>query len=156
MSLAKLSTRVLTAAIPPAKPTPFMLSASISALVASRTVLLPSSLVATKLLPAAKPLTACSSSIVFNNKAALSLSKVKFPVFVSNLVLSPKIVPNATLPCDASGTDAPKSTSAAPAAPLTTAAATARLNAFTLNFFMFFTFCGGCKDVIQASLFPVN
>ena len=92
MSFTKLSTRVLTAVIPPAKPTPFMLSASISALVASRTVLLPSSLVATKLLPAAKPLTACSSSIVFNNRAELSLSKVNFPVSSSNLVFSPKTV----------------------------------------------------------------
>ena len=92
MSFAKLSTRVLTAVIPPTKPTPFMLSASISAFVASRTVLLPSSLVATKLLPAAKPLTACSSSIVFNNRAELSLSKVNFPVSSSNLVFSPKTV----------------------------------------------------------------
>ena len=155
MSLAKLSTRVLTAVIPPAKPTPFMLSAAISALVASRTVLLPSSLVATKLLPAAKPLTACSSSIVFNNKAELSLSKVNFPVSSSNLVFSPKTVWNAIAFCAFSGIE-PRSLSAAPAALLTTAAATAILNAFTLNFFMFFTFCGGCKDVIQASLFPVN
>ena len=155
MSLAKLSTRVLTAVIPPAKPTPFMLSAAISAFVASRTVLLPSSLVATKLLPAAKPLTACSSSIVFNNRAELSLSKVNFPVSSSNLVFSPKTVWNAIAFCAFSGIEA-RSLSAAPAAPLTTAAATARLNAFTLNFFMFFTFCGGCKDVIQASLFPVN
>ena len=155
MSFAKLSTRVLTAVIPPAKPTPFMLSASISALVASRTVLLPSSLVATKLLPAAKPLTACSSSIVFNNRAELSLSKVNFPVSSSNLVFSPKTVWNAIAFCAFSGIE-PRSLSAAPAALLTTAAATAILNAFTLNFFMFFTFCGGCKDVIQASLFPVN
>ena len=139
MSLAKLSTRVLTAVIPPAKPTPFMLSASISALVASRTIFLPSSLVATKLLPAAKPLTACSSSIVFNNRAELSLSKVNFPVSSSNLVFSPKTVWNAIAFCAFSGIE-PKSLSAAPAALLTTAAATARLNAFTLNFFMFFTF----------------
>ena len=139
MSLAKLSTRVLTAVIPPAKPTPFMLSASISALVASRTIFLPSSLVATKLLPAAKPLTACSSSIVFNNRAELSLSKVNFPVSSSNLVFSPKTVWNAIAFCAFSGIE-PKSLSTAPAALLTTAAATARLNAFTLNFFMFFTF----------------
>ena len=137
MSLAKLSTRVLTAAIPPAKPTPFMLSASISTLVASRTVLLPSSLVATKLLPAAKPLTACSSSIVFNNRAELSLSKVNFPVSSSNLVFSPKTVWNAIAFCAFSGIEA-RSLSAAPAALLTTAAATAMLNTFTLNFFMFF------------------
>ena len=54
------------------KPNPPKPSASTSACVALRTVLLPSSLVATKLLPAAKPLTACSSSLVFNNRSELS------------------------------------------------------------------------------------
>ena len=121
------------------KPNPPKPSASTSACVASRTVLLPSSLVATKLLPAAKPLTACSSSIVFNNRAELSLSKVNFPVSWSNLVFSPKTVWNAIAFCAFSGIE-PRSLSAAPAALLTTAAAIAKLNALTLNFFMFFTF----------------
>ena len=91
----KASSCVATASF---KPSPLNSSASISSLVASRTVLLPSSLVATKLLPAAKPLTACSSSIVFNNRASASFLKVSLPLSLSNFVPSPKTVANAACP----------------------------------------------------------
>ena len=157
VSSSNLSTRALTAVRPPAKPTPFRLSASISSLVASRTVLLPLASVVMKFEPDAKPLMVCSNSKVFKSRASLSFLKVSLPVPLSYVVPSPKTVANAACPWSSLlPTAFAKFTSSAAAAPLTTAAATARLNAFTLNFFMFFTFCGGCKDVIQASLFPVN
>ena len=156
VSSNRSSTRALTAVRPPAKPTPFRLSASISSLVALRTVFLPLASVVMKFEPDAKPLMVCSNSKVFKSSASLSFLKVSLPVSLSNVVPSPKTVKNAAFPWFFSVTACAKFTSSAAAAPLTTAAATARLNAFTLNFFMFFTFCGGCKDVIQASLFPVN
>ena len=144
-SLAKLSTRVLTAVIRPAKPTPFRLSASISALVASRMVLSPLSSVVMKFEPEAKPLMVCSNSKVFTSRGSLrpslSFLKVSLPVSLSYVVFSPKTVANAACPWSALlPTAFAKFTSAAPAAPLATAAVTAMLNTFTLNFFMFFTF----------------
>ena len=140
VSSANLSTRALTAVRPPAKPTPFRLSASISSLVALRTVFLPLASVVMKFEPDAKPLMVCSNSKVFKSRASLSFLKVSLPVSLSNVVPSPKTVKNAAFPWFFSVTACAKFTSSAAAAPLTTAAATARLNAFTLNFFMFFTF----------------
>ena len=134
VSFAKLSR-------PPAKPTPFRLSASISSLVALRTVLLPLASVVMKSEPEAKPLMVCSNSKVFKSRASLSFLKVSLPVSLSYVVPSPKTVKNAAWPWSSlPPTAAAKFCSAAPAAPLATAAVTAMLNTFTLNFFMFFTF----------------
>ena len=85
-------TRALTAVRPPAKPTPFRLSASISSLVALRTVLLPLASVVMKSEPEAKPLMVCSNSMVFKSRASLSFLKVSLPVSLSYVVPSPKTV----------------------------------------------------------------
>ena len=158
VSSAKLSTRALTAVRPPAKPTPFRLSASISSLVASRTVLLPLASVVMKFEPEAKPLMVCSNSKVFKSRASLSFLKVSLPVSLSYVVPSPKTVKNAAWPWSSlPPTAAAKFCSAAPAAPLATAAVTAMLNTFTLNFFMFFYLCMvGVRTLMLFWRLPVN
>ena len=88
-------TRASTAVRRPAKPTPFRLSASISSLVALRTVLLPLASVVMKSEPEAKPLMVCSNSKVFKSRASLSFLKVSLPVSLSYVVPSPKTVKNA-------------------------------------------------------------
>ena len=98
VSSNRSSTRALTAVRPPAKPTPFRLSASISSLVASRTVLLPLASVVMKFEPDAKPLMVCSNSKVFKSRASLSFLKVSLPVPLSYVVPSPKTVKNAACP----------------------------------------------------------
>ena len=98
VSSNRSSTRALTAVRPPAKPTPFRLSASISSLVALRTVFLPLASVVMKFEPDAKPLMVCSNSKVFKSSASLSFLKVSLPVSLSNVVPSPKTVKNAAFP----------------------------------------------------------